>query len=133
MAFNFENLKVYRDALGWVESTHRSLHELNRHCPKSIRDQLARAALSIPLNIAEGNGRWHKAEKRQFYWVARGSVFECVAIVQVMARMGLLRDDVVTEYYEQLSELSKMLTALIRSVDALKDKVSNSQSTSAIA
>jgi four helix bundle protein len=121
MAFSFENLKVYRDSLTGVEEAHRCLDNLARHCPKSTKDQLARASLSIPLNIAEGNGRWHKAEKKQFYWVARGSVFECVAIVQVMARMGLLRDDTVTQYYDQLSELSKMLTALIRSVDALKN------------
>jgi hypothetical protein len=47
----------------------------------------------------------------------------------MMARMGLLRDDVVTEYYEQLSELSKMLTALIRSVDALKDKATEAAQT----
>ena len=133
MAFSFENLKVYRDSLSWVEETHRCLHELDRHCPRSVKDQLARAALSGPLKIAEGNGRWHKAEKKQFYWVARGSVFECVAIVQVMARMGLLRDAIVSEYYEQLSELSKMLTALIRAVDALKDKVYDSPSTSTIA
>jgi len=70
MAFSFENLKVYRDSLTWVEEAHRCLGELDRNCPKSVRDQLARAALSIPLNIAEGNRRWHKAEKKQFYWIA---------------------------------------------------------------
>ena len=113
----------------WVEAVHNCLDELDRHCSRSVKDQLGRASLSIPLNIAEGNGRWHKAEKKRFYWVTRGSVFECVAIVQVMARMGLLRDDVVTEYYEQLSELSKMLTALIRSVDALKDKATEAAQT----
>ncbi len=122
MAFSFENLKVYRDSLSWVESTHRCLDVLAKKCPKSVNDQLARAALSIPLNIAEGNGRWHKAEKKQYYWIARGSVFECVAIVQVMARMGLLHDDELTKFYDQLSELSKMLTSLIRSVDTLVQK-----------
>lgn len=45
--------------------------------------------------------------------------------MQVMARLRLLRDSAVTEYYDQLVELSKMLTALIRSVDALKDRAGN--------
>jgi four helix bundle protein len=83
---------------------------------------MERASLSIPLNIAEGNGRWHKAEKRQFFWVARGSAFECVAILHVMARRGLLADDTVGTLYDNLTEISKMLAALIRSVDNLKDK-----------
>ena len=73
MTFSFENLKVYRDSLAWVEATHRCLDLLERNCPKSMKDQLARAALSIPLNIAEGNGRWHKGEKRQFL-ASRGGV-----------------------------------------------------------
>ncbi|MGE0175270.1 MAG: four helix bundle protein [Oligoflexales bacterium] len=122
MTFSFENLKVYRDSLTWVTEVNHMLKELGKHCSRTLKDQLQRASLSIPLNFAEGNGRWHKAEKKQFYWTARGSVFECVAILQVMARMDLLRDEVVTRHHNSLTELSKMLTALIRSVDNLKDK-----------
>ena len=89
---------------------------------------MERASLSIPLNIAEGNGRWHKGEKRQFFWISRGSTFECVAILQVMARRGLLTDSVVGNLYDQLSEISKMLSALIKSVDRLKDRPGSTSS-----
>ncbi|MGZ3781951.1 MAG: four helix bundle protein [Pseudobdellovibrionaceae bacterium] len=46
---------------------------------RTLADQLSRAALSIPLNIDEGNGRWHNGDKRNFFWIARGSAFECVS------------------------------------------------------
>lgn len=121
MAFSFEDLRAYKAAISWNDNIGQILDGLGTHCSRSIRDQLERASLSIPLNIAEGNGRWHKAEKRQFFWIARGSTFECVAILHVMARRGLLPDDAVNELYAQLAEISKMLSALIKSVDHLKD------------
>ncbi|RYZ91324.1 MAG: four helix bundle protein [Proteobacteria bacterium] len=120
MAFSFEDLKVYRDSISFVEQIQTHLNDIGKHCPTTIRNQLSRAALSIPLNIAEGNGRWHKAEKRQYYYISRGSAYECVATLQVMARLGLLQDEVMTEFYDSLTDIAKMLSALIRSVEDLK-------------
>ena len=128
MAFSFEDLKVYKAAINWNDNITQILDDLGSHCSRSLRDQMERASLSIPLNIAEGNGRWHKGEKRQFFWISRGSTFECVAILQVMARRGLLTDSVVGNLYDQLSEISKMLSALIKSVDRLKDRPGSTSS-----
>ncbi|RYZ81270.1 MAG: four helix bundle protein [Proteobacteria bacterium] len=119
MAFSFEDLKVYRDSITFVKEIHVLLNELGKRCPPAIRSQLSRAALSIPLNIAEGNGRWHKAEKRQYFYISRGSAYECVAILQVMARLGLLTDDLMSDFHNALTIVSKKLSALIRSVDEL--------------
>ncbi len=55
MAFAFEDLKVYRDSLTWVEEAHQIVKSLGTNCPRSIRDQLTRAALSIPLTIGPEN------------------------------------------------------------------------------
>ena len=85
-------------------------------------DQLSRAALSIPLNIAEGNGRWHKGEKRQFFWIARGSTFECVPIIQVLHRKNLINEQQYAGYYEQLDVIAKMLTNLVKSVEDLRNE-----------
>ncbi|SMF47899.1 four helix bundle protein [Pseudobacteriovorax antillogorgiicola] len=122
MAFSFEDPKVYKAAIDWNDNINQVLDSLGSNCSRSLRDQMERASLSIPLNIAEGNGRWHKGKKRQFFWIARGSAFECFAILQVMARRGLLSDSTVGNLYDQLAEISKMLSAFIRSVDKLKSR-----------
>ena len=92
MPFPFENLDVYKRALTFVEAMEDLQQDLKGKVSYSLLDQLSRAALSIPLNIAEGNGRWHKGEKRQFFWIARGSAFECVPIIQVLYRKNLISE-----------------------------------------
>ena len=82
MPFPFEDLQVYRLSLDWVELVEQLCKRPKDELSSSFKDQFQRASLSIPLNIAEGNGRWHSAEKRQFFWIARGSVFECVPLAQ---------------------------------------------------
>lgn len=122
MAFSFENLEVYQKALNWIEAIENLFADLKGKVSYSLLDQLQRAALSIPLNIAEGNGRWHKGEKRQFLWIARGSVFECVPIIQVLHRKNLIDEKQYIGYYEQLDIMAKMLTNLVKSVDDLRNK-----------
>ena len=76
--FDFEKLEVYKKA----KDLNKSIAEFlsNSDCDKTTHDQLRRASFSIMLNIAEGSGRFTKPDKKNFYIIARGSVFECVAI-----------------------------------------------------
>ena len=120
MAFSFEKLDVYQRALNFVETIENLCQELKGKVSYSLLDQLQRAALSIPLNIAESTGRWHKGEKRRFFWIARGSVFECVPILQVLHRKQLIDESKYAGYYEQLDIIAKMLTNLVKSVEELK-------------
>jgi hypothetical protein len=55
------------DGIAFNPSTGRALWNVSMEIPHSLMDQLFRASLSIPLNISEGNGRWHKGEKRNFF------------------------------------------------------------------
>src|SRR3989338_10082279 len=119
MAFQFEKLEVYQKALDWVEVVENLCESLKGKISYSLLDQLSRAALSVTLNIAEGNGRWHKGEKRQFFWIARGSVFECVPLIQVLQRKQLINSQTYEGYYEQLDIIAKMLTSLVRSVSEI--------------
>ncbi len=120
MSFQFEKLDVYQRSLNFVEDAENLCRKLKGKIAHAFLDQLSRASLSIPLNIAEGNGRWHKKDKRKFFWIARGSVFECVPIIQVLAKKGLINDSIYDTLYEQLVTMSKMLTKLIQSVEKLK-------------
>ena len=85
MAFLFEKLEAYKKAVAFAAKIDSLYSKLPRGKYFTV-DQLRRASLSISLNIAEGNGRWHKGDKRQFFAVARGSTFECVPILELLKR-----------------------------------------------
>jgi four helix bundle protein len=76
--FDFEKLEVYSRAKLFNSAI--SLFLENANISKNKNDQLERAAFSIMLNIAEGTGRFTRPDKKNFYIIARGSAFECVAI-----------------------------------------------------
>lgn len=115
MPFNFENFPVYKLALEFIKSIDLLLSEIKLSRNSRLADQLIRASLSIPLNIAEGAGRFHKGNKKNFYLIARGSIFECVAILDVLDAKGMISKEQRLKYYLQLEELSKMMSGLINS------------------
>jgi four helix bundle protein len=83
-----------------------------------LKDQWKRSNLSIILNLAEGTGRMTNADKKQFLTVARGSVFESVAILETVKDLELLDDTLFKEFYDSYEQISKMLLGMIRSYSA---------------
>ncbi|MEZ0393325.1 MAG: four helix bundle protein [Pseudobdellovibrionaceae bacterium] len=120
MAFPFENLEVYKQSIQFVSETETLIHRERIRISKALADQFCRAALSIPLNIAEGNGRWHKGDKRNFFWIARGSVFECVPIIEILRIKNLITPLEHEILHGRLEQLGKMLSALIKVYTAEK-------------
>ena len=78
LMFDFEKLSVYQKSK--VFNKNVAVFLSNTKTDRTTNDQLRRASFSIMLNIAEGTGRFTKPDKRNFYVIARGSAFECVAI-----------------------------------------------------
>ena len=89
MPFAFEKLLVYQKAIDFANAVCTATREFPRGYYFLV-DQLNRAALSIAANLAEGNGRFTKADRRNFFGIARGSVQECVPLLELAARQGLL-------------------------------------------
>lgn len=83
------------------------------HGHGGIADQLKRAALSIPLNIAEGTGRFEKDERR-FYTSARGSALECAAVLDAMEALQLVDTEKLSDSRELLVRIVSMLTKMIK-------------------
>ena len=115
MKFDFENLEVYKKSKKFNKSITRFLKEVK--IDKVTHDQLRRAAFSIMLNIAEGSGRSTKKDKRNFYVIARGSSFECVAILDYLCDVEEISQKDYKGYYSFLEEISKMLFSLIKSLE----------------
>src|SRR6478735_8800953 len=80
--FDHEKLDVYREAInfcGWVGEFLASIS-----AKSAAKDQLDRASTSIPLNIAEGNGKFSARDRARFFEMARGSALECAACFDVL-------------------------------------------------
>jgi len=110
--FDFEKLDVYVKVKDYNKSVTTFL--LSKKLDRVTNDQLSRASFSIMLNIAEGSGRFTKPDKKHFYVIARGSVFECVAIFDYLKDIDSIDNKTHLQYYVVLEEISKMLYALIK-------------------
>ena len=112
-AFDHEKLVVYQRAIAFVAWA-EPIIELQ---PKSlaVRDQLDRASTSVPLNIAEGNGKFTSADRCRFFDIARGSALECAACLDVLVAKGRLEVLRSGEGKAMLLEIVAMLVGLIKS------------------
>jgi len=113
--FDFENLDVYRKAREFRSTLFSVLSEKHK-IDRVILDQLKRASVSIILNIAEGSGKFSKADKRNFFTTARGSTYEVVAIIDILFDDGIISEKEMAELYANLEIVSKMLLGLINSL-----------------
>jgi four helix bundle protein len=113
--FDFEKLDVYQKAKSFNKKVYQFLQS-NRKVDPTTRNQLRRASFSVMLNIAEGSSRFSNADRRNFYVIARGSVFECVAIFEFMHEEQLLDDSLHKNLYQTAEEISKMIFAMIKNL-----------------
>ncbi|MCA9381386.1 four helix bundle protein [Candidatus Dojkabacteria bacterium] len=112
--FDFEKLQVYQKS----KLLNRNLNSLikNKRLDYVFSDQLKRASLSILLNIAEGSGKLSNKDKRNYYFRARGSLYECAAIIDILNHESIVSNLEHDKCYVQLEEISKMLYGLISSM-----------------
>jgi len=108
-----ENLDVYHRSIDFLTFALRLVARLPRG-EREIRDQLKRAAISVPLNIAEGCGKPTAPDKARFYGIARGSAMECAALVDVCRVAGLLTVPEAEEAKILLARIVAMLSRMCR-------------------
>ncbi len=116
MAFMFEKLEVYQKAVDFADEVAVMTEGFPRGYSFLV-DQLNRAALSIATNLAEGNGRFTKPDRRNFFTIARGSVHECVPLLETARRRGLVQDTASHALKERLEVIAKMISGLINGLD----------------
>ena len=119
MPFAFEKLLVYQKSISLADA----VCTLTRHFPRGyffLADQLNRATLSIAANIAEGSGRFTKADRRNFFGIARGSMQECVPLLELAARQGLIELERHEHLKADLEEIARMVSGLIGGPENLR-------------
>jgi len=112
--FDHEKLNVYHAALGFVGVA----TDLFDRVPKStaVHNQLDRAATALPLNIAEGSGKWTAPDRCRFFDTARGSALECAACLDVTVVKKILQPADIVEAKRMLLSVVSMLVGLIKAV-----------------
>jgi four helix bundle protein len=112
--FNFKHLDVYRAAIehfAWTASIVARL----AGAPFALRNQVIGAALSIPANVAEANGRDRKpGESEQHYRYAQGSTYECAAYLDALLAMNAIDPAEHALREENLARIASMLDRLAR-------------------
>ena len=109
--FGHEKFEAYQIAVNYVEVAFR-LHDKLPSGNSGIKDQLKRASISIPLNIAEGSGKTTKADRLRYYAIARGSALECAALCDVIS----LLDERYTTDSTQAKELLLSVVSILSKV-----------------
>jgi four helix bundle protein len=120
MPFMFENLEVYQKAVDLAEK----VITLTNEFPKGyyfLTDQLNRASLSIATNIAEGNGRFTKKDRQNFFIIARSSAQECVPLLEIAKRKQFISDVKQSDLLSELEIISKMISGLINGMEKRKN------------
>jgi four helix bundle protein len=113
--FDFCNLDVYQKAKTFCILMHKLISK--RNFDHTTNDQLRRASFSIMLNIAEGSSRFSNKDRKNFMIVARGSAFECAAIIEYLYEVAEIDKDAYVNFLNTLEEISKMLYGMIRGLD----------------
>ncbi len=111
--FHHEKLTSYRKAVELVAVASEIVPAINP-AQAHLRSQLARAASSVALNIAEGAGEFRRPEKRRFHRMARRSATECTAIVSILRAVGFGNGELLDRAEALLDELVAMLTTMSR-------------------
>jgi four helix bundle protein len=119
MAQNYKDLIAWQKAMDLVEEIYRITEQFPKREVYSLTDQIRRAAVSIPSNIAEGQAHYSKREFTHYLRHARGSLAELETQVRISLRLHYLPDTQADALLKQADELGRMLSGLISS---LKDK-----------
>jgi four helix bundle protein len=112
--FDFQKLEVYQKAKSFCKQITATINE--KRFDRVTNDQLRRASFSIMLNIAEGTSRFSNKDRKNFFIVARGSAFECAAIMEYVYETDEISQEAFTENMTKLEEISRMLFGLIRNL-----------------
>lgn len=109
----------YKDLTAWQKSMElvKEVYCLVKKLPKeetySLSDQMRRAAVSIPSNIAEGNGRKSLTDYARFLDIARGSEYELETQLQICVMLGYLTEKDTEKAFDLTAQVGKMLHTMI--------------------
>lgn len=115
---SYKELKVWQKGIRLVKDIYRITASLPRTEMFGLADQLRRASVSIPSNIAEGNGRHSRAEYTRFLNIARGSCYEMETQIIICKELAYINEEEYKSLSGQISEIGRMLNSMIQKLSS---------------
>jgi four helix bundle protein len=114
---SYKDLIVWQKSMPFADQVIQLIDELETS-RKHYRlfEQLEAAVTSIPMNIAEGKGRESKKEFMRFLYIARGSLYETLTLLEIFQLRGWLKPDIFIDLEQKSNEIAKMLKGLIKNL-----------------
>ena len=117
MKFGYENLEVWNKEVEFavlVIDTVENIGTERKHY--RLLEQIEAASTSISMNIAEGKGRYSKKEFIQFLYIARGSLYETMTLLEIFRRKQWISSEVYSNIEAKGIEIASMIKGLINSI-----------------
>jgi four helix bundle protein len=111
---DFRTLKVWEKSHAFVLAVYKATQSFPKSELYGITNQIQRAAVSVPTNIAEGCGKDSDAELGRFFKIAMGSSSELEYLLLLSHDLGYLADELYNQLHTNLVEVRKMLNAFIQ-------------------
>ena len=110
--FQYRKLIVWQKAMQFSKIVYSLINQFPVAEKYALADQVRRAAVSVPSNIAEGCGRASNRDYAHFLSIARGSLYETMTQLEMAQSLGYI--DAIKDVEELASEISRMLTSLMK-------------------
>jgi four helix bundle protein len=120
MSSSFRDLRVWQEALRLSAETYRITTGFPRHELYGLSQQMRRAAVSVPSNIAEGNGRRTDREFGQFLFHARGSLLELETQVMIAHELRYISEQEMNKFLEKAATVGRSLSGLSNAISGPK-------------
>ena len=115
---SYKELKVWQKGIHLVKDIYQVTVALPKGAHFGLVDQLRRASISIPSNIAEGNGRHSRGDYIHYLHIARGSCYEMETQVIISKELGFLDEAQYQSLSTQIDEVGRMLNAMIQKLSS---------------
>lgn len=114
---SYRDLEVWQKAMDFVVACYQAAERFPKTEVYGLASQLQRAAVSIPANIAEGQGRSHTKEFLNHLSIAYGSLLEAETHLQIAARLHYLENSSLQSLLEKSAEIGRMLNGLMQALN----------------
>lgn len=112
--YSFKNLDAYKEAKNLVKVVYGLIEKFPKVETYALCDQLRRAVISIPSNIAEGSGRTSAKDQAHFFEIAFGSLMEVHCQMDISCDLGYINQNELTQVEEQIRKIAAILSGLRR-------------------